>query len=76
VQAGAVDLSLPAFGRAAGINIVTLPFQGGAEATTALAGGHLMICDDPEFKTTSRSPEEAFSCFRTNFAAICVPANG
>jgi tripartite-type tricarboxylate transporter receptor subunit TctC len=43
VKAGAVDLALTAFGKAAGINIVTVPFQGGAEATTALAGGHLMI---------------------------------
>jgi tripartite-type tricarboxylate transporter receptor subunit TctC len=43
VKAGAVDLALTAFGKAAGINIVTVPFAGGAEATTALAGGHLMI---------------------------------
>src|SRR5512135_1628097 len=43
VKAGAVDLALSAFGKAAGINIVTVPFSGGAEATTALAGGHLMI---------------------------------
>jgi tripartite-type tricarboxylate transporter receptor subunit TctC len=43
VKAGAVDLALTAFGKAAGINIVTVPFSGGAEATTALAGGHLMI---------------------------------
>lgn len=43
VKAGAVDLALTAFGKAAGVNIVTVPFQGGAEATTALAGGHLMI---------------------------------
>ncbi len=43
VKAGAVDLALTAFGKAAGVNIVTVPFSGGAEATTALAGGHLMI---------------------------------
>jgi tripartite-type tricarboxylate transporter receptor subunit TctC len=43
VKAGAVDLALTAFGKAAGVNIVTVPFAGGAEATTALAGGHLMI---------------------------------
>ena len=43
VKAGAVDIALTAFGKAAGINIVTVPFSGGAEATTALAGGHLMI---------------------------------
>ena len=43
VKAGAVDLALTALGKAAGIQIVTVPFSGGAEATTALAGGHLMI---------------------------------
>jgi len=43
VKAGAVDLALTAFGKAAGVNIVTVPFSGGAESTTALAGGHLMI---------------------------------
>ncbi len=43
VKAGAVDLALTAFGKAAGVNIVTVPFSGGAEATTALAGGHLLI---------------------------------
>jgi tripartite-type tricarboxylate transporter receptor subunit TctC len=43
VKAGAVDIALTAFGKAAGVNIVTVPFSGGAEATTALAGGHLMI---------------------------------
>ncbi|MGZ8447907.1 MAG: Bug family tripartite tricarboxylate transporter substrate binding protein, partial [Candidatus Deferrimicrobiaceae bacterium] len=37
VKAGAVDLALTAFGKVAGINIVTVPFSGGAEATTALA---------------------------------------
>jgi tripartite-type tricarboxylate transporter receptor subunit TctC len=43
VKAGSVDLALTAFGKAAGVNIVTVPFSGGSEATTALAGGHLMI---------------------------------
>jgi len=43
VKAGAVDIALTAFGKAAGVNIVTVPFSGGAEATTALSGGHLMI---------------------------------
>lgn len=43
VKAGAVDLALTAFGKASGVNIVTVPFSGGGEATTALAGGHLMI---------------------------------
>jgi tripartite-type tricarboxylate transporter receptor subunit TctC len=43
VKAGAVDIALSAFGKVAGVNIVTVPFSGGAEATTALAGGHLMI---------------------------------
>ena len=43
VKAGSVDLALTAFGKAAGVNIVTVPFSGGAESTTALAGGHLMI---------------------------------
>jgi tripartite-type tricarboxylate transporter receptor subunit TctC len=43
VKAGAVDIALTAFGKATGVNIVTIPFSGGAESTTALAGGHLMI---------------------------------
>lgn len=43
VKAGAVDLALTAMGKATGIQIVTVPFSGGAEAITALAGGHLMI---------------------------------
>jgi tripartite-type tricarboxylate transporter receptor subunit TctC len=42
-KAGAVDIALTAFGKAAGVNIATVPFSGGAEAVTALAGGHLMI---------------------------------
>ncbi|HAA04667.1 MAG TPA: hypothetical protein DCE18_15075, partial [Syntrophobacteraceae bacterium] len=43
VKAGAVDLALTALGKTAGIQIATVPFSGGAEAVTALAGGHLMI---------------------------------
>lgn len=43
VKAGAVDIALTAFGKATGIKIVTVPFSGGAESTSALAGGHLMI---------------------------------
>ncbi len=43
VKAGAVDIALTAFGKAAGVDIRTVPFSGGAEAVTALAGGHLMI---------------------------------
>ena len=56
MKAGAVDLALTAFGKVAGINIVTVPFSGGAEATTALAGGHLMIGggDPSEIIPTSR----------------------
>jgi tripartite-type tricarboxylate transporter receptor subunit TctC len=42
-KAGAVDISLTALGKAAGINIVTIPFAGGADAVTTLAGGHVMI---------------------------------
>ena len=42
-KAGAVDITITALGKAAGINIVTVPFAGGADAVTALAGGHLMI---------------------------------
>jgi tripartite-type tricarboxylate transporter receptor subunit TctC len=38
-----VDIALTALGKAAGINIVTVPFAGGADAVTALAGGHVMI---------------------------------
>jgi tripartite-type tricarboxylate transporter receptor subunit TctC len=43
VKAGAVDLALTALGKASGVQIATVPFSGGAEAVTALAGGHLMI---------------------------------
>jgi tripartite-type tricarboxylate transporter receptor subunit TctC len=42
-KAGAVDITLTALGKAAGINIVTVPFAGGADAVTTLAGGHVMI---------------------------------
>jgi tripartite-type tricarboxylate transporter receptor subunit TctC len=42
-KAGAVDIALTGLGKAAGINIVTVPFSGGADAVTTLAGGHVMI---------------------------------
>ena len=42
-KAGAVDIAVTALGKAAGINIVTVPFAGGADAVTMLAGGHVMI---------------------------------
>ena len=42
-KAGAVDIALTALGKAADIQIATVPFAGGADAVTALAGGHLMI---------------------------------
>jgi tripartite-type tricarboxylate transporter receptor subunit TctC len=42
-KAGAVDIATTALGKAAGINIVTVPFAGGADAVTTLAGGHVMI---------------------------------
>ena len=42
-KAGAVDITTTALGKAAGINIVTVPFAGGADAVTTLAGGHVMI---------------------------------
>jgi len=42
-KAGAVDIATTALGKAAGINIVTVPFAGGADAVTALAGGHVML---------------------------------
>jgi tripartite-type tricarboxylate transporter receptor subunit TctC len=42
-KAGAVDISITALGKEAGINIVTVPFAGGADAVTTLAGGHVMI---------------------------------
>jgi tripartite-type tricarboxylate transporter receptor subunit TctC len=42
-KAGAVDITLTAIGKATGIQIATVPFAGGADSITALAGGHLMI---------------------------------
>jgi len=42
-KAGAVDIAMTALSKAAGVKIVTVPFAGGADAVTALAGGHLMI---------------------------------
>lgn len=42
-KAGAQDITITALGKATEIKIVTVPFSGGAEATTALAGGHVMI---------------------------------
>jgi putative tricarboxylic transport membrane protein len=42
-KAGAVDITITAMAKAAGINVVTVPFAGGADAVTALAGGHVMI---------------------------------
>lgn len=42
-RAGAVHLAVTAFGKAADINITSVPFAGGADAVTALAGGHVMI---------------------------------
>ena len=42
-KAGAVDITTTALGKAAGINIVTVPFAGGADAVTTLAGGHVML---------------------------------
>ncbi len=42
-RAGAVDITLTAIGKTTGVEIATVPFAGGAEAVTALAGGHLMI---------------------------------
>jgi tripartite-type tricarboxylate transporter receptor subunit TctC len=41
--AGAVDIAMRAISKRANIPITTVPFAGGAEATTALAGGHLVI---------------------------------
>ncbi|MBN1104378.1 MAG: tripartite tricarboxylate transporter substrate binding protein [Deltaproteobacteria bacterium] len=42
-KAGSVDITLTSIAKRAGINITTVPFSGGAEAVTALAGGHLTI---------------------------------
>jgi tripartite-type tricarboxylate transporter receptor subunit TctC len=41
--AGSVDLVMRAISKRANIPITTVPFAGGADATTALAGGHLAI---------------------------------
>jgi tripartite-type tricarboxylate transporter receptor subunit TctC len=41
--AGAVDIVMRAISKRAGVPITTVPFTGGADAVTALAGGHLVI---------------------------------
>jgi tripartite-type tricarboxylate transporter receptor subunit TctC len=41
--AGSVDLVMRAVSKRVGIPITTVPFAGGADAVTALAGGHLVI---------------------------------
>jgi tripartite-type tricarboxylate transporter receptor subunit TctC len=41
--AGAVDLVMRAISKRTGIPITTVPFTGGADAVSALAGGHLVI---------------------------------
>jgi len=41
--AGSVDLVMRAISTRTGIPITTVPFKGGADAVTALAGGHLVI---------------------------------
>jgi tripartite-type tricarboxylate transporter receptor subunit TctC len=41
--AGAVDIAMRAIAKRANINITPVPFSGGADAVTALAGGHLTI---------------------------------
>lgn len=41
--AGSVDLVMRAISKRTGIPITTVPFKGGADAVTALAGGHLVI---------------------------------
>jgi len=42
-SAGAVDLVMRAISKRTGVPITTVPFKGGADAVTALAGGHLVI---------------------------------
>jgi tripartite-type tricarboxylate transporter receptor subunit TctC len=42
-KAGSVDITITALAKATGIKVVTVPFAGGADAVTALAGGHVMI---------------------------------
>jgi tripartite-type tricarboxylate transporter receptor subunit TctC len=41
--AGAVDIVMRAIAKRTGVPITSVPFRGGAEAVTALAGGHLVI---------------------------------
>jgi len=41
--AGAVDIVMRAISKRTGVAITTVPFKGGADAVTALAGGHLVI---------------------------------
>lgn len=41
--AGSVDLVMRLISKRTGIQITTVPFKGGADAVTALAGGHLVI---------------------------------
>jgi tripartite-type tricarboxylate transporter receptor subunit TctC len=41
--AGSVDLVMRAIAKRTGVSITTVPFTGGADAVTALAGGHLVI---------------------------------
>jgi tripartite-type tricarboxylate transporter receptor subunit TctC len=41
--AGSVDLVMRAISKRTGVPITTVPFTGGADAVTALAGGHLII---------------------------------
>jgi len=41
--AGAVDIVMRAISKRTGVPIASVPFSGGAEAVTALAGGHLVI---------------------------------
>ena len=41
--AGSVDLVMRSISKRTGIQITTVPFLGGADAVTALAGGHLVI---------------------------------
>jgi tripartite-type tricarboxylate transporter receptor subunit TctC len=41
--AGAVDIVMRSISKRTGVQITTVPFSGGAEAVTALAGGHLTI---------------------------------
>jgi tripartite-type tricarboxylate transporter receptor subunit TctC len=38
-KAGSVDITMLAFGKAAGLKIVSVPFRGGAESVTAIVGG-------------------------------------